>query len=95
MRTYCGHGVNDLFHTAPNVPHYAKNKAVGTMKPGMTFTIEPVRFLLPFIHIIRSLTSDAQMINLGPHWDVVHWPDDWTATTVDGKRSAQFEETLL
>lgn len=43
VRTYCGHGINDLFHTAPNVPHYAKNKAVGTMKPGMTFTIEPVR----------------------------------------------------
>ena len=35
------------------------------------------------------------MINLGHSWDLVHWPDDWTATTVDGKRSAQFEETLL
>lgn len=23
------------------------------------------------------------------------WPDDWTATTADGKRSAQFEHTLL
>ncbi len=23
------------------------------------------------------------------------WSDDWTATTVDGKRSAQFEHTLL
>jgi methionyl aminopeptidase len=23
------------------------------------------------------------------------WPDNWTATTVDGKRSAQFEHTLL
>ncbi|CAB9500752.1 Methionine aminopeptidase 1 [Seminavis robusta] len=23
------------------------------------------------------------------------WPDDWTATTVDGRRSAQFEHTLL
>ncbi|CDO70807.1 hypothetical protein BN946_scf184798.g123 [Trametes cinnabarina] len=75
VRTYCGHGINDLFHCAPNVPHYAKNKAVGTMKPGMCFTIEP-------------------MINLG-HWDLEHWPDDWTAVTIDGKRSAQFEETLL
>ncbi len=37
-----GHGVNQLFHTAPNVPHYAKNKAVGEAKPGMTFTIEPM-----------------------------------------------------
>jgi len=76
VRTYTGHGINDLFHCTPNVPHYAKNKAVGTMKPGMCFTIEP-------------------MINLGGNWDEVHWPDNWTATTVDGKRSAQFEETLL
>jgi len=76
VRTYTGHGINDLFHPAPNIPHYAKNKAVGTMKPGMAFTIEP-------------------MLNLGQNWGDVHWPDNWTATTVDGKRSAQFEETLL
>ena len=42
IKTYCGHGINSLFHCAPNVPHYAKNKAVGTAKPGMTFTIEPM-----------------------------------------------------
>ena len=42
IKTYCGHGVNSLFHGAPNVPHYAKNKAVGIAKPGMTFTIEPM-----------------------------------------------------
>jgi len=76
VRTYTGHGINDLFHCAPNIPHYAKNKATGTMKIGMVFTIEP-------------------MINLGPSWGDVHWPDNWTATTVDGRRSAQFEETLL
>ncbi|KAJ6620275.1 peptidase M24, structural domain-containing protein [Mycena sp. CBHHK59/15] len=76
VRTYTGHGINSMFHDAPDIPHYAKNKAIGTMKPGMVFTIEP-------------------MINLGSNWDVVHWPDNWTATTVDGKRSAQFEETLL
>lgn len=42
VKTYCGHGVNQLFHCPPNVPHYAKNKAVGTAKPGMCFTIEPM-----------------------------------------------------
>mmetsp|Transcript_80593 Transcript_80593/g.121099 ORF Transcript_80593/g.121099 Transcript_80593/m.121099 type:complete len:412 (+) Transcript_80593:174-1409(+) len=26
---------------------------------------------------------------------VLSWPDNWTATTADGKRSAQFEHTLL
>lgn len=39
VRTYCGHGIGDLFHCAPNVPHYAKNKAKGTMKVGEVFTI--------------------------------------------------------
>jgi len=34
------------------------------------------------------------MINAGSHKDVT-WPDDWTSTTSDGKRSAQFEHTLL
>ncbi|KAG8908503.1 Methionine aminopeptidase 1 [Tulasnella sp. 403] len=77
VRTYTAHGINKFFHCAPTIPHYAKNKCVGTMKPGMTFTIEP-------------------MINLGPsHAADHHWPDNWTCTTSDGKKSAQFEETLL
>ncbi|THH06771.1 hypothetical protein EW145_g3858 [Phellinidium pouzarii] len=75
VRNYTGHGINDLFHCNPNIPHYAANKAVGAMKAGMAFTIEP-------------------MINIG-RWDGIHWPDGWTCTTADGKRSAQFEETLL
>ncbi|KAG6017107.1 hypothetical protein E4U43_002283 [Claviceps pusilla] len=75
IRTYCGHGINKLFHCAPNVPHYAKNKAIGECKPGMTFTIEP-------------------MIALGKYRDIT-WPDNWTSTTIDGKRTAQFEHTLL
>lgn len=74
-RTYCGHGINELFHTAPSVPHYAKNKAVGIMKAGHVFTIEP-------------------MINAGVWMDTT-WPDDWTAVTRDGKRSAQFEQTMM
>lgn len=42
VKSYCGHGIHELFHTAPNVPHYAKNSAVGIMKAGHTFTIEPM-----------------------------------------------------
>lgn len=34
------------------------------------------------------------MINLGS-WKDVTWPDDWTSVTADGKRSAQFEHTVL
>ncbi len=34
------------------------------------------------------------MLNLGtPEW--VMWDDDWTVVTADGRRSAQFEHTLL
>lgn len=75
VRSYCGHGIHRLFHTTPSVPHYSKNKAVGIMKPGHCFTIEP-------------------MISEGT-WVDETWPDDWTAVTRDGKRSAQFEQTLL
>lgn len=74
-RTYCGHGIGSLFHTAPNVPHYHKNKAKGVVKPGHVFTVEP-------------------MINLGVPADRT-WGDNWTAVTTDGKRSAQFEHTVL
>lgn len=42
VRTYCGHGINSLFHCQPNIPHYARNKAIGIAKPGMVFTIEPM-----------------------------------------------------
>ncbi|SPO41833.1 related to MAP1 - methionine aminopeptidase [Pseudozyma flocculosa] len=34
------------------------------------------------------------MINQG-NWKDLSWPDDWTVSTVDGLRSAAFEETLL
>jgi len=34
------------------------------------------------------------MINLGVHGDKT-WHDNWTAVTTDGKRSAQFEHTIL
>jgi len=42
VRSYCGHGIHKLFHCPPSIPHYAKNKAVGVMKPGNAFTIEPM-----------------------------------------------------
>jgi len=42
VTTYCGHGVGQLFHGPPKVPHYRKNKAVGIMKPGHVFTVEPM-----------------------------------------------------
>ncbi len=34
------------------------------------------------------------MINLGVHNDTT-WPDQWTSVTEDGRRSAQFEHTMI
>lgn len=50
-----------------------------------------------FMYFLFPMTDAVicKMLNLGTNWSEVHWPDNWTATTVDGKRSAQFEETLL
>lgn len=42
VTTYCGHGIGELFHTSPNIPHYPKNKAKGAMAVGHVFTIEPM-----------------------------------------------------
>ncbi|KAF0928818.1 hypothetical protein E2562_010686 [Oryza meyeriana var. granulata] len=53
VKSYCGHGIGELFHCAPNIPHYSRV------------------------------------------WHDRLWPDEWTAVTADGKRSAQFEHTLL
>jgi methionyl aminopeptidase len=42
VKTYQGHGTGAMFHQAPKIPHYRGNKAVGFMKPGHIFTIEPM-----------------------------------------------------
>lgn len=47
VNAYTGHGVGKLFHGPPNIPHYKKNKAMGIMKPGHVFTIEPMINLGP------------------------------------------------
>ena len=36
------HHLFRLFHGPPTIPHYAKNKAVGVMRAGHVFTIEPM-----------------------------------------------------
>ncbi|PWY95402.1 methionine aminopeptidase [Aspergillus sclerotioniger CBS 115572] len=42
IRAFCGHGIHQVFHCLPNVPHYSGNKAVGRAEEGMCFTIEPM-----------------------------------------------------
>lgn len=73
---FCGHGVGVDFHEEPQVDHTSRKNTGPVMKPGMTFTIEP-------------------MINQGRANAVVDKYDKWTARTIDGKLSAQFEHTIL
>jgi methionyl aminopeptidase len=75
VRSYCGHGIGDAFHTALQIPHHYDPSAKRVMEPGMTFTIEPM------------LTEGT--------WEDLLWDDGWTAVTADGRRSAQFEHTIL
>ena len=72
---FIGHGIGEQFHTDLQILHYYDPNATTVMRPGMTFTIEP-------------------MITLGT-WRHVMWDDGWTAVTADGKRTAQFEHTVL
>jgi methionyl aminopeptidase len=39
---YCGHGVGIQFHEEPQVDHTSRRNTGPLMKPGMTFTIEPM-----------------------------------------------------
>ncbi len=75
VRAFVGHGIGDVFHMEPSVPHFFDPDARTVMRPGMTFTIEP-------------------MITVGD-WRHTTWPDGWTAVTVDRRRTAQFEHTIL
>ncbi len=75
VRAFIGHGIGEQFHTDLQVLHYYDPSSTTVMRPGMTFTIEP-------------------MITMGNPRHVV-WDDGWTAVTADGKRTAQFEHTIL
>ena len=75
VRAFIGHGIGEQFHSDIQVLHYYDERASLIMRPGMTFTIEP-------------------MITMGA-WQHRMWDDDWTAVTTDGKRTAQFEHTIL
>jgi methionyl aminopeptidase len=42
VRAFVGHGIGEVFHGPPQVPHYYERGADTVMEPGMTFTIEPM-----------------------------------------------------
>ncbi len=42
VRDLAGHGIGRNFHEEPTVPHYGNSGVKVLMRPGMTFTIEPM-----------------------------------------------------
>ena len=60
VRDFCGHGISTTFHEPPNILHYGNKNTGIELKPGMTFTIEPM---------INSGKYDVKMLNDG--WTAV------------------------
>jgi methionyl aminopeptidase len=42
VRSYCGHGIGETFHTSLQIPHHFDRSMKRVMEPGLTFTIEPM-----------------------------------------------------
>jgi len=42
VKDFCGHGISTIFHEPPNILHYGKKNTGIELRPGMTFTIEPM-----------------------------------------------------
>ncbi len=42
VRDFCGHGLGEVFHDAPNILHYGSPGEGALLKAGMIFTIEPM-----------------------------------------------------
>ena len=42
VKDFCGHGISKIFHEPPNILHYGKKNTGVELRPGMTFTIEPM-----------------------------------------------------
>ena len=42
VREYCGHGIGRIYHEDPQILHYGQPGTGMELRPGMTFTIEPM-----------------------------------------------------
>ncbi|MCZ8253881.1 MAG: type I methionyl aminopeptidase [Hylemonella sp.] len=60
VREFCGHGIGQVFHEEPQVLHYGKPGTGEELKPGMTFTIEPM-----------INTGRREVRELGDGWTIV------------------------
>jgi methionyl aminopeptidase len=68
VEDYCGHGIGREFHEAPQIVHVGKKGTGAEMKPGMTFTIEPM---------INLGQKEGKVLKDG--WTVVTKDKKWSA----------------
>lgn len=68
VEEYCGHGIGREFHEEPQVVHSAESGTGPVMKPGMTFTIEPM---------INLGTRHCELLSDG--WTVLTSDRKWSA----------------
>ena len=68
VEEYCGHGIGREFHEEPVILHYDNNDSGVEMKPGMTFTIEPM---------INIGSKECYVLDDG--WTVVTTDGSWSA----------------
>jgi len=68
VEEYCGHGIGREFHEEPQVVHNAKAGTGAIIKPGMTFTIEPMINL-----------GSRHCLLLDDEWTVITKDKKWSA----------------
>lgn len=68
VREYCGHGIGQIHHDAPQVPHFGQPGEGLRLEPGMVFTIEPM------LNAGKAATR-----HLGDGWTVVTRDDSLSA----------------
>ena len=66
VRDFCGHGLGQVFHDAPNILHFGRPGEGLVLKPGMFFTIEPmVNAGTPGVKVLAdgwtAVTKDKQL----------------------------------
>ena len=95
VRDFCGHGVGQVFHDAPNVLHFAtsrdkKAKKERQRRPGEV-AVQRELILRP-----GMIFTIEPMINAGTAggWRSSSAEDGWTVVTRDRELSAQFEHTV-
>ena len=84
IQNFFGHGVGENVHEEPLIPNFRPGRKT---KPIIR---EHVRKRLP----LHSVIAIEPMINAGEK-DVEVGPDGWTVTTVDGRLSAHYENTVI